>query len=431
MRSSSLSRTRAWSWAIAAFLLLQLGVQVAAVNWTGIAVATGALAGLGVLHIRLGRFAERLTHCAETVRCAANGELDARITGLQTDSGEIPDLANGINRLLDLTEAFTKEADAAMQSANARKYFRKIVPTGMKGAFVRYADTINDSLDLMAARDDAFAVFVDGNVVPIADTVSAAAVDLTGSADTMADLSEDSSRQSRTAAAGAQQASENVQAVAGAVEEFAASIDEIAEQIQRVAQMATDAVARVEHTDTAVGSLQEAGEKIGSVVELINDIATQTNLLALNATIEAARAGAAGKGFAVVAGEVKNLAGQTGRATEDIVAQIQRVQEVVGHATDAIQAVGGTVRSIEEASSAVAGAVHEQRAVTQEIARSVGGASEATVSVSEAIAEVDAAAGKTSTSTEAVARAATALSSHAETLRGQIGAFLAKMKQAA
>lgn len=431
MNSSSLSRLHHVLVAVAGLSAAMIAASAVFQAWWGVAIGVAALAASG-LAIRFYRDAmAKLRICLDTLDDAANGDLNARVIGLQSETQDIGRLVLGVNRLLDLTEAFTKEANTAMEYANARKYFRKIIPVGLRGSFVHYAETINKSLDLMEERDQEFVDFVNEQVVSVASSVGGAAVTLTQNASDMAQLSEGTSRQSVAAANGARVASENVQAVAAAVEEFTASIDEITNQIHSVAGLSQDAVSNVEQTDAAVAGLIEAAEKIGSVIEFISEIASQTNLPALNATIEAARAGEAGKGFAVVASEVKTLANQTADATQNITEQVARVQDVVKDASDAMHRVGEIVRNIEHASSTVASAVEEQKAATSEIARNVSETSNAATSVSEAIAGVDDATRKTNESTESVANAASEMSTNVDMLNGQIKEFLGRMSKAA
>ena len=178
------------------------------------------------------------------------------------------------------------------------------------------------------------------------------------------------------AASAATQTSANVQAVASAVEEMTASIQEISAQVSRSNKVAGEAVSQSRESNQAISQLSQSAQRIGDVVKLITDIAAQTNLLALNATIEAARAGEAGKGFAVVASEVKNLAGQTAKATDEISAQIQSVQEATQHSVQAIEAVTRTIEGISEIVNSIAAAVEEQSTVTGDISANMQTASD-------------------------------------------------------
>jgi methyl-accepting chemotaxis protein len=176
-----------------------------------------------------------------------------------------------------------------------------------------------------------------------------------------------------------------------------------------------------------IESLAETAQKVGDVVKLINDIASQTNLLALNATIEAARAGEAGKGFAVVANEVKSLATQTARATEDIVAQIAAIQQATGDAVGAIAGIGETIREMNGITTAVAAAVEEQGAASQEIARNIQEAATGTQAIVRSIAGVTAAASEAGGAANDVLAAAGDLARNAERLNGEVGTFLSKL----
>jgi len=177
-------------------------------------------------------------------------------------------------------------------------------------------------------------------------------------------------------------------------------------------------------------ALAQSAEKIGEIVTLIRDIAEQTNLLALNATIEAARAGDAGKGFAVVAIEVKSLANQSARATENISTQVQEIQQSSGAAVEAINRVTGLISNLSESSTMIAGAVEEQSAATSEISRNVQDAATGTEEVTSSIAHVNQATVKTSAAAANVTGTASRLNDSVSALRGQVDAFLSEVRSA-
>jgi len=211
----------------------------------------------------------------------------------------------------------------------------------------------------------------DRDIGGILGAVSQATAQLQSTAGALSTGAEEGSRKATTVAAAAEEAARNVQTVAAAAEELGASIGEITRQVTQSNAMAAQAVAETETTNATVQTVATAAREIGKVVELINRIASQTNLLALNATIEAARAGEAGRGFAIVASEVKNLANQTAKATEDIEAQVAAMRQVTGDAVGSISNITGTIGDISQIASAIAAAVEEQGASTQEIARNV------------------------------------------------------------
>jgi methyl-accepting chemotaxis protein len=270
----------------------------------------------------------------------------------------------------------------------------------------------------------------DAQVKGVVERVSASAEEMQGTASTMSGAVESASKRATAVAAASEEASTNVQTVASAAEELSSSISEINRQVVQSARIADKAVEEAGRTNQSVRGLAEAAQKIGDVVKLINEIAAQTNLLALNATIEAARAGEAGKGFAVVASEVKNLANQTAKATEEIGGQIGAIQAATQDSVKAIEGIGSTIKQIHEIATTIAAAVEEQGAATQEIARNVQQAATGTGQVSSNIADVTRAVGGAGTASSRVLKAAGGLTQQSETLRSQVAEFLSAIRAA-
>jgi methyl-accepting chemotaxis protein len=270
----------------------------------------------------------------------------------------------------------------------------------------------------------------ESNLAKIVETVAAASTELEATARTMSGSAEEAARQTNTISTAAQQATSNVQTVASAAEELSASIGEISEQVGKSTELARCAVEDARRTDATVDGLAQAAQKIGEVVTLIQDIASQTNLLALNATIEAARAGDAGKGFAVVASEVKSLASQTGKATEEIAAQISAIQGTTTDAVTAIRAIGSRIGNIHEISASIAAAVEQQRAATGEISGSVSYAAQGTSQVSSNISSVSEASTQVGAAAGQVLGSAGELSKESERLKRAVSSFLAEVRAA-
>jgi hypothetical protein len=221
-----------------------------------------------------------------------------------------------------------------------------------------------------------------------AQSVACAADELTGLSQTIDSNAQTTAQQASDASASAEQVSANVNTVAAAAEQMTASVQEIAHRAASAAKVASEAVQLTASTDTTVRQLSDSSTDIGDIIQVITGIAEQTNLLALNATIEAARAGEAGKGFAVVANEVKGLAKETAKATEEIGQKITAIQDGSSHAVDAISRITGIINQINDIQSTIASAVEQQSATTNEISRSVSEAATGSAAIAQNISQV-------------------------------------------
>ncbi|MEZ5786049.1 MAG: methyl-accepting chemotaxis protein [Xanthobacteraceae bacterium] len=264
----------------------------------------------------------------------------------------------------------------------------------------------------------------------IVGTVSSTSTELEAAAGTLTANAETTQNLSGVVATASEEASTNVQAVASASNELTASVDEISRQVTDSSKIANEAVTQASRTDARMTELSQAASRIGDVVKLITAIAEQTNLLALNATIEAARAGEAGKGFAVVAQEVKALAAQTAKATDEIGTQISGMQAATQDSVTAIKEIGGTIGHIAEIAATIAAAVEEQGAATQEIARNIQQAAQGTTEVASNIAEVNRGAGETGSAATQVLSSAQELAKESNRLEVEVEKFLRTVRAA-
>ena len=286
--------------------------------------------------------------------------------------------------------------------------------------------TETEKRDAMNNMADGF----EANIGGIIDTVSAAANELQGTAQSMAGISDETSNQATAVAAASEEATTNVQTVAAATEEMSQSINEINQQVSSASASATRAVEEVGKTGSEMEVLAGTADKIGEVVAMISDIADQTNLLALNATIEAARAGEAGKGFAVVASEVKGLAAQTAQATDEITRHITDIQNATKQAVDSMGGIGKVIREVEETSTSIAAAMEEQGVTTLEIARNVQEAASGTQEVSSSINGVTQTSQEAGAASSQVMSSASELSQQAETLKAEVDKFIREVRVA-
>jgi len=264
----------------------------------------------------------------------------------------------------------------------------------------------------------------------IVNTVSSASSQLETAAGTLTTTADSTQELSSMVAAASEEASTNVGAVASATEEMSASVAEIGRQVQDSKRIAGEAVKQAEKTDSRITELSQAASRIGDVVKLITAIAEQTNLLALNATIEAARAGEAGRGFAVVASEVKALAAQTAKATDEITTQIAGMQVATQESVSAIKEISTTIARISDIAQTVAATLEEQGAATTEIARNVGEAAKGTAEVADRITDVNRGANATGAASGQVLASARSLSSESRLLKAEVEKFLNTVRAA-
>jgi methyl-accepting chemotaxis protein len=281
-----------------------------------------------------------------------------------------------------------------------------------------------------AARVNELTQAFDDDISLVLRSVASASTELQATASSMTATAEETSSQATAVAAATEEASTNVQTVASASEELASSVNEISRQVAQSAAIAQKAVTEADRTNATVQSLFNEATGIGDVVKLISEIASQTNLLALNATIEAARAGEAGRGFAVVAAEVKSLAEQTAKATDQISTQVSSIQSSSSNAVSAIKGISATINEISEIATIIASAVEEQGSATQEIARNVQQAALGTGEISSNVTGVQQAAGDTGAAAHQVLEASNELSKQSEMMRGQVESFLSNIKAA-
>ena len=345
---------------------------------------------------------------------------------IHTIAGVLLQLADGHR---DVIIPFTERGDEVGDAARAARTFRDNLVRLEKLEAERKQEAdrgLAERKTMVRALADKFESAI-GNIVR---AVATAAGNLESAASTLTKNAKATQQLSTAVAAASEQASANVQTVALATGEMGTSIDEIRRQVQVSTTIAAEAVKQAEKTDGRINDLSQAAGRIGDVVKLITTIAAQTNLLALNATIEAARAGEAGKGFAVVAAEVKMLATQTAKATEEIKTQISSMQDATEESVAAIKEIGGTIARISDIASSISMAVEAQGSTTQEIAKNVAQAAQGAVQVATNIADVNHGADETGTASAQVLLAAQSLSGESRKLESEVANFLDTVRAA-
>jgi methyl-accepting chemotaxis protein len=381
--------------------------QMMAAAWQNVVIYSGITLAILLAVLVVSRMVTRilrkllceLSHTMEEMR---DGRYDVAVAGIDR-SDEIGVMARATESFRDKLVRVAK-LEAEQKEAEARAAAQR------KAEMHKLADSFEAAV---------------GNVV---ETVSSASAQLEAAAQTLTKTAEMTQTLSGTVAAASEQASSNVQTVASATEELGSSVQEISRQVHESSRIALEAVKQAEKTDQRVNELSHAAGRIGDVVKLITAIAEQTNLLALNATIEAARAGEAGRGFAVVASEVKSLANQTAKATEEISTQIGGMQTATKESVEAIKEIGATINRISEITGTIAAAVEQQGAATHDIAQNVHQAAKGTSEVASNIGDVNRGAGETGSASAQVLSSAQSLSRESGRLKSEVDLFMTMVR---
>jgi methyl-accepting chemotaxis protein len=357
--------------------------------------------------------ADLLAETQGLITAAQAGDLKRRGDSTKFQ-GVFRDLVDGINATLNAVVAPIDEAAEILQRM-ARRDLTVRMQGDYRGDYLKIKTALNE-----AAEEMANAVGIIGQN---SNALAGSSEELKAVSQQMSANAEETSSQTTVVSSAAEEVSKNVQTVATGAEEMGASIREIAKNATDAAKVAAQAVKVAENTNATVAKLGNSSAEIGNVVKVITSIAEQTNLLALNATIEAARAGEAGKGFAVVANEVKELAKETAKATEDISRKIEAIQGDTGSAVEAIAQISGIIKQINDISNTIASAVEQQSATTSEITRNITEAARGSTEIAQNVSGIMQAAQSTTAGATDTQNAAGELTRMAAELRNLVGQF--------